>query len=237
MVPSRRSRRLIPSTLLALLLAVGTVAGAVGRDTTAPSTSLISAPQAPVPGSVKAAIASPAWVDPEPEPRYDGRIATGRSASAIISAPSIHQAAAAAGDRVAPSSSGYRGRNHLWVPALRIDRSVAWYGCSNKSYPGDRVYRWGCAGRNNVYLFGHAYSVFKKLHDAYVERKLRKGMKLFYADSDGEVHTYKLAWWKRTTATKGTWAYKALSRSSVTLQTCVGARSQYRLIVRFVEVD
>ena len=26
----------------------------------------------------------------------------------------------------------------------------------NSAYPGNRVYRWGCAGGNNVYLFGHA---------------------------------------------------------------------------------
>ena len=46
------------------------------------------------------------------------------------------------------------------------------------SYPGNVVYRWGCAGSNNVYLFAHAHSAFKPLHDAYVNGRLRKGMKV-----------------------------------------------------------
>ncbi len=123
------------------------------------------------------------------------------------------------------------------MPALGINRSISFYSCSNASYPGNRVYRWGCAGQNNVYLFGHAGSVFKPLHDAYVRGSLRKGMSLYYADGGGQVHTYRVAWWKVTTATKGTWAYKAQSSSSLTLQTCLGSRSQYRLIVRLTEVD
>jgi sortase (surface protein transpeptidase) len=98
------------------------------------------------------------------------------------------------------------------------------------------VYRWGCGGRNNVYLFGHAHSVFKPLHDAYVRGRLKKGMKLYYADNGGRVRTYKVAWWKLTTPTKGTWAYKGLSSPSLTLQTCVGSNSQYRLIVRLTQV-
>ena len=114
---------------------------------------------------------------------------------------------------------------------------MASYSCSNKSYPGNRVYRWGCAGKNNVYLFGHAHSVFRPLHDAYVRGRLKKGAKLYYADSSGRVRTYKVAWWKVTTPTKGTWAYAAQAKPSLTLQTCVGSRSQYRLIVRLVRVD
>ena len=123
------------------------------------------------------------------------------------------------------------------MPALGIDRSISFYSCSNGSYPGNRVYRWGCGGNNNVYLFGHAHSVFKPLHDAYVRGRLKKGMKLYYADGGGQVHTYAVSWWKLTTATKGTWAYKSLSRPSLTLQTCVGSQSQYRLIVRLTQVD
>jgi sortase (surface protein transpeptidase) len=98
------------------------------------------------------------------------------------------------------------------------------------------VYRWGCAGSNNVYLFGHAHSVFKPLHDAYVRGRLSKGMKVVYADANGKVSTYAVSWWKLTTPDKGAWAYAAQSRPSLTLQTCVGARSQYRLIVRLAKV-
>ena len=127
------------------------------------------------------------------------------------------------------------GRNRVWIPALGIRRSVSAFSCSSSAYPGDRVYRWGCAGRNNVYLFGHAHSVFKPLHDAYVRGNLQKGMKVHYANSAGSVSTYKVVWWKVTTTDKGAFAYAAQSRPSMTLQTCVGAKSQYRLIVRLVK--
>ena len=134
------------------------------------------------------------------------------------------------------SSASYRGKNRMWFPALGINRGVSFFSCSNNSYPGNVVYRWGCAGSNNVYLFGHAHSVFKPLHDAYVNGRLRKGMKVSYADSKGKVRTYKLIWWKVTTPTNGGFAFAAQSRPSLTLQTCVGARSQYRLIVRLLKV-
>ena len=138
------------------------------------------------------------------------------------------------GGSSAPAS--LRGKNRMWFPALGINRSVSFFSCSNNSYPGNVVYRWGCAGRNNVYLFGHAHSVFKPLHDAYVNGRLKKGMKVTYADAKGKVRTYKLIWWKVTTPTNGSWAFAGQSRPSLTLQTCVGAKSQYRLIVRFVQV-
>ena len=132
-------------------------------------------------------------------------------------------------------SGGYRGRNRVWIPALGINRSISYFSCSSNAYPGDRVYRWGCAGGNNVYLFGHAHSVFKPLHDAYVRGRLKKGMKVIYADGNGKVSTYVVRWWKVTTPDKGAWAYAGQSRPSLTLQTCVGAKSQYRLIVRLTK--
>jgi sortase (surface protein transpeptidase) len=134
------------------------------------------------------------------------------------------------------SPSSFKGRNHVWIPALGINRSVSFFSCSSTAYPGDRVYRWGCAGSNNVYLFGHAHSVFKPLHDAYVRGRLSKGMKVIYADGNGRVTTYAVSWWKVTTPDKGAWAYAAQSRPSLTLQTCVGSQSQYRLIVRLLKV-
>lgn len=154
---------------------------------------------------------------PAPRPRSESR-ATGTP----------HAGAAA------PTRSS--GRNRVWIPSLGIRRSVSFFSCSSNAYPGDRVYRWGCAGRNNIYLFGHAHSVFKPLHDAYVRGRLRKGMEVRYADGDGQLALYRVAWWKVTTPDKGAFAYAAQSRPSMTLQTCVGARSQYRLIVRLVKV-
>ena len=134
------------------------------------------------------------------------------------------------------ATGAMRGRNHVWIPALGINKSVTGYSCSSGYYPGNRVYRWGCGGSNNVYLFGHAHSVFKPLHDAYVRGRLKRGMKVYYAAGDGNVQTYTVSWWRVTTPEKGAWAYAAQSRPSLTLQTCVGARSQYRLIVRLARV-
>jgi hypothetical protein len=126
----------------------------------------------------------------------------------------------------------YKGTNRVWIPALGINRSVSFFKCTSSAYPGDRVYRWGCAGTNNVYLFGHAHSVFKPLHDAYVRGRLKKGMKVHYADANGKVRTYAVSWWKVTTPDKGEFAYASLSKPGMTLQTCVGSDSQYRLVVR-----
>jgi hypothetical protein len=133
------------------------------------------------------------------------------------------------------ASTAYRGTNHVWIPSLGINRSVAFFPCSRSQAPGHRVYRWGCAGRNNVYLFGHASSVMKPLHDAYVAKRLRKGMPVWYADGNGKVRRYVVSYWRvvRPDGDIG-WAFAAQSKPSMTLQTCVGADSQYRLVVRLV---
>ena len=64
-----------------------------------------------------------------------------------------------------------------------------------------------------------------------------KGMKVIYADGGGHVHTYSVIWWRVTApTTAASWAWASLPRPSMTLQTCVGADSQYRLMVRLVQV-
>jgi hypothetical protein len=129
----------------------------------------------------------------------------------------------------------YRGRSHVWIPSLGINRSVSAFPCSRSRAPDNLIYRWGCAGRNNVYLLGHAHSVFKPLHDAYASGRLKKGMQVVYADAKGRVTTYSVVWWKvvRPTAAAA-WAWAAQPTPSMTLQTCVGAKSEYRLMVRLV---
>jgi hypothetical protein len=137
----------------------------------------------------------------------------------------------------APAEPAYRGRNHVWIPTLGINRSISSFACTRSRPPDNYIYRWGCAGTNNVYLLGHAYSVFKPLHDAYVGGRLKKGMKVFYADRSGRVRTYAVIWWKVTApTTSASWAWAAQSRPSMTLQTCLGAHSEYRLMVRLVAV-
>jgi len=160
--------------------------------------------------------------------------------AALPSAPPAPRASSGSGARDSSSDShrspAYRGTNHVWIPSLGISRSIVFYPCSRSQPPGLAVYRWGCAGANNVYLFAHAYAAFKPLHDAYVSGRLRKGMKVVYADGGGRVRTFAVAWWRVTTPDQGEFAYAAQSRPSLTLQTCLGARSQYRLIVRLTQV-
>ena len=136
-----------------------------------------------------------------------------------------------------PAATGYRGRNHFWYPALGINASVSWFPCSRSEEPGSPVYRWGCAGANNVYLMAHAWSHFRALNRAYYNGGLRTGQLAVYADNNGRVHYYRLAWYKTGPPTTGmSWAWAAQSRSSMTLQTCIGANSELRLFVRFHEV-
>ena len=159
--------------------------------------------------------------------------------SAVTPASPVQSSLVSAGPAATRTvrQSSYHGRNHVWIPGLRINRSVRSFPCSRSRPPDNYVYRWGCAGRNNIYLLGHAYSVFKPLHDAYVGGRLRKGLKVIYADGAGRVHTYSVIWWRvvRPT-TSASWAWAAQSRPSMTLQTCLGAHSEYRLMVRLVRI-
>jgi len=125
----------------------------------------------------------------------------------------------------------------VWIPALKISAGIQSFPCSRSRPPDAGVYRWGCAGRNNVYLLAHAWSTFKPLHDAYVGGRLRAGMKIWYADGSGRVREYSVAWWRVVAPTSAaSWAWAAQARPSMTLQTCVGANSQYRLMVRLLQV-
>lgn len=244
------------SRLIATALAV------VALVSSAPAASVLaarlgsSADQAPVvrPSSVAtpivdaAAVTAPAAQSvadsaPDPGPHHPPRaVATSPKPVATRPLAPKHAVSKPAARTVEPAppaartTVSYHGTNHMWMPALGINRSVTYYPCSRTTVPGLAVYRWGCAGANNVYLFAHAYAAFKPLHDAYVAGRLRKGMKVMYADGSGRVRTYAISWWRLTTPDKGEFAYAAQSRPSLTLQTCVGSRSQYRLIVRLVQV-
>jgi hypothetical protein len=141
------------------------------------------------------------------------------------------------GSRAAPTvRAAHVGRNHVWISSLGINRSVAYFPCTRKEPPANYVYRWGCAGHNNVYLMGHAYGVFKALHDSYIRKRLHKGMTVDYADGSGIVRRYAVIWWKVTPpTTAASWAWAAQSTPSMTLQTCVGSTGQDRLMVRLVQ--
>jgi hypothetical protein len=130
----------------------------------------------------------------------------------------------------------YHGTNHVWMPTLGINRTVYLFPCSRSTAPANYVYRWGCAGHNNVYLLGHAYGVFKALHDAYYNGKLRLGMPVIYADSRGRTHLFRVKTWRVVDPGNAAWAIASQPVPSMTLQTCIGRYSQLRLNVRLVEV-
>ncbi len=134
-------------------------------------------------------------------------------------------------------SPSYRGTNHFWIPSLGMSYGVRWYGCSATYYPRNVMYRWGCAGKNNVYIFGHAHSVMKPLHDLYVRGGLRKGMVAVFADANGKVTKYRVTEWRVVRPTQVAWQIASQPRPSMTLQTCVGKNSEYRLNVRLVAFD
>ena len=165
-----------------------------------------------------------------------------RSASALTTfvAPAAHPAPApvkAVTPKAHTATTRFHGRNHVWIPSLGISRGLQSFPCSRQRPPDAGVYHWGCAGRNNVYLLSHAWSTFKPLHDAYVAGRLRKGMPVWYANASGTVHQYRVIWWKvtrRRPPPRG--PGPAQSRPSMTLQTCVGSKSQYRLMDRLVRV-
>jgi hypothetical protein len=166
--------------------------------------------------------------------------ATSKPASAVTtSTPDKKGPKAEVAKSSSPKSSSptYRGTNHFWIPSLGMSYNVHWYGCGATFYPKNYIYRWGCAGKNNVYLLGHAHSVMKPLHDLYVRGGLRKGMVAIYADAKGRVTKYRVTEWRVVRPTEVAWQIAAQSRPSMTLQTCVGKNSQYRLNVRLVAFD
>jgi len=123
----------------------------------------------------------------------------------------------------------------MWMPALGINRSVYLFPCTRTTAPDNLVYRWGCAGRNNIYLLGHAWGVFKPLHDAYVQGRLRIGMEVIYADGAGRIHHYRITTWRVVLPTDTSWI-GSFVKPTMILQTCIGATSTYRLNVKLVEV-
>ena len=163
-------------------------------------------------------------------------------AQAAAEAKAAAQAPAAAAQPKAPApkpaaAATYTGQNHFWFPKLGINQKVYEFPCSRSEAPGDVVYRWGCAGENNVYLLAHNFGKFHPLYKAYYAGTLDKGLTAIYADPQGEVHYFEMAWYK-VVAPDGDvgFAYAAQSQSSLTMQTCVGDDGELRLVVRFTEV-
>jgi hypothetical protein len=248
-LPQVSHRRLLLPLVLALMLA-GAAAGLAVATRGAPSgpgESLSASPIGVHAGWSRSALGAAAEraerTTPPPERSADEgatlgqehvRPSLGRGATVRPELTTAAQATTVIAPKPVLASS-YRGRNHVWIPSLGINRSVSAFPCSRSRPPDNLLYRWGCSGRNNVYLMGHAHSVFKPLHDAYAEGRLKKGMQVVYADSSGRVRTYSVIWWKvvRPT-TEAAWAWAGQSTPSMTLQTCVGPNGDLRLMVRLV---
>jgi hypothetical protein len=245
-LPTLSHRRLLLPLVLGLVLAANAAALAIGAGGTPEQSDAAAAAPTRVHAGSPRSSARPAahrtgpTAPPRTLPENDGAISSQEHVRPSLSRgatvrPELTPAARET-TVIAPTArlaSSYSGRNHVWIPSLGINRSVSAFPCSRSRSPDNLLYRWGCAGRNNVYLMGHAYSVFKPLHDAYVQGRLRRGMQVVYADNSGRVRTYSVIWWKvvRPT-TAAAWAWAAQSKPSMTLQTCVGPNGNLRLMVR-----
>jgi sortase (surface protein transpeptidase) len=141
----------------------------------------------------------------------------------------------AAGGRLAGASrTTVAVAPRLRIPDLGINRTIREFPCDRAAPPENYIYRWGCAGRNNLYLLGHADTVFKALHDAYAAGRLRVGMAAMFTDSKGRTVTYRVTTWRVVRPDQVDWAIASQPVPSMTLQTCYGAKSEYRLLVRLV---
>jgi hypothetical protein len=131
----------------------------------------------------------------------------------------------------------YRGVYHLWIPGLGLSRGISDWGCNGGLIP-NRVEYWGCVGRHNLYLLGHAWGVFAPIHDGYHSGALKVGLTAWYADKAGGVHRYRISQIRHVAnkdyASWSTWAMAASSSQIITLQTCDGPTSAYRILVRLV---
>ena len=133
-----------------------------------------------------------------------------------------------------PTAVTFGGRNRFSIPTLGINSAIGSATCGELIPNG--IWYWPCAGRNNLYLMGHAWGVFAPLHDGYHSGLLTSGLTALYADGAGVIHRYRLLWVEdlpvATWGQGATWA--ATAGPVITLQTCDGATDNYRIMVRFV---
>ena len=160
---------------------------------------------------------------------------TAAAALAVQSEPVATPNTKPAIDKATVAKPTYSGTNRFWIPSLGMNYRVHLFECTRSRPPDNYIYRWGCAGTNNVYILGHAYGVMEPLHDLYVAGKLKNGMVAIYADSQGHVHWYRVTLWRVVDPADSAWAIASQPVPSMTLQTCVGKDGRYRLNVRLVQ--
>lgn len=159
------------------------------------------------------------------------------SVAAASSAASAASAAASIAGVLRFPGLGASGRETM-------SGTIREWGCRGGTIASG-IYRWGCAGSNNRYLLGHAFASFQPLHDFVAARGVRAGtralvgMPVFLRGVGGTIERYRVKWarvarvdtWGRT---GDTWAWNATEEPALTFQTCFGAGSEYRIIVRAV---
>ena len=219
-------------------IAAAAAARAVSTTTRVAAATVAATSVAPM-ASASASLGSLAWSGTADEPLPDRSL--WRPTAVIETAPAETPKAATKSKpapkpepKAAPAPTVVR--NHFWIPKLGMSYHVYLFECTRNRPPDNLIYRWGCAGTNNVYILGHAYGVMKPLHDLYVRGGLRVGLVAKYADRKGVVHTYRVTTWRVVDPVDSAWAIASQPVPSMTLQTCVGKDSRYRLNVRLVEV-
>jgi hypothetical protein len=238
--------------LLVGLLAIGLLASAgvaVAAPTTipAPAAALLPPPilasASPAPRIAGPSETTPLTIVPAEIPAARPAVAPQAKTVAVAPKPKVASKPAVVAAKpmavVKRVTISYSGVYHLWIPALGLSRSIFDWGCNGGLIP-NRVEYWGCAGKNNLYLLGHAWGVFAKIHDGYHSGALRVGLVAYYADKSGKVHGYRISQIRHVAnsdyATWSRWAMAASSTRIITLQTCDGATSAYRILVRLVPV-
>ncbi|HYL40215.1 MAG TPA: sortase [Candidatus Binatus sp.] len=176
-------------------------------------------------GAMRRASLALDWDEPSISPK------SATLASAILPAATAAPTASRPPAQPAPVWwSRYSGANHVWIPTLGVSRGVTFYACSQTTYPANQVYRWGCGGTNNTYLFGHNFGVFGPLYQAWRNGTLRKGLPVVYADASGRTRLYRVVSWRVVRPTDTAWATASQTLPSMTLQTCADMSGALRLV-------
>jgi sortase (surface protein transpeptidase) len=232
---TRRSRTLRRVPALLLVLAITTGWADVGSGSSMVSDHSRREDAAWLGSSIASGFSSVIWFQERAPELVIAPVAEVKPAK--VAKPKLEEVVKPAASKPAtskPAKPTYSGQNRFWIPSLGMNDRVHLFECSRQAPPDNYMYRWGCAGANNVYLMGHAYSVMKPLHDLYVRDRLKVGMVAIYANGNGKVTYYRVTEWRVVDPGDSQWAIAAQPIPSMTLQTCVGKDGRYRLTVRLV---
>jgi hypothetical protein len=193
-------------------------------------TSIVVGPSSSPPADLSAAAPAQLTIDPSPTPSPSPLPTP--AASPVATHPP--QPTAPPPAKAPAKPAGAPRANSLAIPALGINAPIGTSKCGGLIPNG--IWRWPCAGHDNMYLLGHAWGVFAPLHDGYHAGLLKPGLIALYTDASGVVRKYSLQWVQDLPV--ATWGQGAVWAATpgpvITLQTCDGATSDHRIIVRFV---